>query len=1526
MKSLKEHVHNILLTNDQYLRNHALPKRVLHPTLVKYSSGLHESYGGLYDPMIFGYSEHCRCPKSRQTIATTTNVRCPGCNKIVYTADNYAKNFALYDLSAPYVSFFKAPALYEQLNKIFGYSVKFKEKSSQLEQLWSLYFCIDTKPFEPIRYFGPRGEEQSSEPIVMVDSKGVKYWVAMVELPGENSDDIPKVDQIGQPIDINNMGLFGIKKISTYRFLDGTINNIMGDLVSQELIITSPATRMLGRVPKSENSMGFPQLSVPKETANYLGIMNYNKQVEKYLIMKQLSITDKATYCWFLNLMINAHFRSSEFLASSKQSTTRKALDTRIKASIRALIVPSLDLPMDTLGVPITYLYDMAQVEIVDAIENYLTENSDNPNEILDATEIYKKKTPLAMEIFRNLFETRIDEETGEEIVPAMCTLVRNPTLHVHNFLSFKIKLVDDTAFHLPIAVDEGYNADHDGDTVAIWVYTSPEAVYEMRKITADNIWFYNKEFRSPYTPKDEILYGLYMATVVKTSGKTMQEFKSLKEAEEAFNNGKLPVNVQCRIGHKKTTFGRAYLSENLNIDIDTFIKCYPQTGSSSDHSPESYKDEFTLPKKPKVVRVQGEPDANYEKRLKKAQDDYNKEVKKIEELKAYEKKYKYISMDAIGKKNINILMQILSTHNTRLKEYALMQQFGAKIATLVGLGPGLYTSIFDLTQKDINAVLDKKNNYLDLSPELQDAKAMELKAELRKKFEENVTENLNKLDGCNIRELQNSFGKLNIGKLMVNYCPTINGDTLDTLNAIVGDSLFEGMSEESYYRNGEQNRYIWKMKQGIVPVSGYLTRQFADTALNVIYDADAVSKDTYGVLLKEEDAKGREVIERMTILEPKDPGDGTGIMMVPKKYVRVKSYATKLKSLTPKAKESILSRTVCGDEIANGFDIKLGDKKIKVNKYNPNKNSSIGIAYAISITEHITQAGLGLKHGGDLKKLSEMKVTAPGMLTFVKQEDKYLYFTAMEPCLNFKVGDTLKYLITSKCLINEDLKPGSIINKGDTIMKSSTAVLPDDVLARMLTLTGGKSGDRDLGKALPMRESWTISEGKISYKGDKVTVGDVEYEYEDFEVYLYPEGTKIGYAQQICTGIPDMTKLTEKWKKVNPGAKESKDFGILYAVYYYYIKSLNGFEDFNSEPLELMFGLICDYGYNLQKAIENMPDIMNRFYYGGAVKVLQNAVKEVVFGNEEKGIQALQPKYDKRIPHLLNSKVHDDVELQELTLKNKSTTSPTIRRISIANNFEGDYDWKTIIQTMYNEGAKSRKTKVSWNWDKVRENLREFEGTVDGYPKYTYSIDYCKTASLTSPTIRKALKDLNEQLAELEDAQQVTDKPDELKELNSKIEAIKEAIKKYETTENENFVGAEFWKNKLKIAKEKYGKIPNKTLATKLTVWLSKIRFGASLNAYVDVKPTKGITLIITLDNQMTDMDENELEILNRKIQDLEIQLVGLDKDKDQKKIEKISNEIKKLTKERNDLENNTIASIPAGFDGPLSIILRER
>ena len=486
-------------------------------------------------------------------------------------------------------------------------------------------------------------------------------------------------------------------------------------------------------------------------------------------------------------------------------------------------------------------------------------------------------------------------------------------------------------------------------------------------------MWFYDKEFRSPYTPKDEILYGLYMATVLRTENRSKDRvYKSLKEAEEYFNENKLPVNVECIINHKHTTFGRAYLSDILKIDIETFIKCYPQTGKNSKHDKDSYQDEDYLGKLELPKRIKGEPEENYQKRVKKAEDEYNKKKHEIDVLKIYKEVNKYKSMNAIGKDNIGTLMQILATHPNRVEEYNLMQQFGAKIATMVGLGEGLYHNIFTLTQEDINKVLDKKNDYTGDNP---DARAMELKAELRDKFKKNITENLlgtgkgmtkeklkKQFENSNIRELMNSFGKFNINKLMVNYCPTINGDTLKTLNAVVGDSLFEGMSQESYYSNGEQNRNIWVIKQDLVPISGYMTRQYADIALNLLYDDNIKSKDKYGVLIRESNAKGREVIERVKVLEPEDPEHRTGVLKAVN-YVRVKSFATKLKSLTDKQLETEESFTVCPDEIGKNFELKINNEKLEIEKYAPNAGSSIGIAFATSVTEHLTQAALGLKH-----------------------------------------------------------------------------------------------------------------------------------------------------------------------------------------------------------------------------------------------------------------------------------------------------------------------------------------------------------------------------------------------------------------------------------------------------------------------------------------------------------------------------------------------------------------------------------
>ena len=116
-----------------------------------------------------------------------------------------------------------------------------------------------------------------------------------------------------------------------------------------------------------------------------------------------------------------------------------------------------------------------------------------------------------------------------------------------------------------------------DGDTVAYWIFTEPKVVEEMKKTTAKYLWTYDKEVRSPYLPKDETLYGLYMATVLKNDGVRRKAYPGIKEAEEAYKNGELPVNVECVINEQKTTYGRRKLTEICNIDVETFLQCHHQ-------------------------------------------------------------------------------------------------------------------------------------------------------------------------------------------------------------------------------------------------------------------------------------------------------------------------------------------------------------------------------------------------------------------------------------------------------------------------------------------------------------------------------------------------------------------------------------------------------------------------------------------------------------------------------------------------------------------------------------------------------------------------------------------------------------------------------------------------------------------------------------------------------------------------------------------------------------------------------------
>lgn len=428
--------------------------------------------GGLYDPRIFGYAGKCNCRGMLQkTVYDGVKKTCPNCKCDVMSEDEWMERYSIYEMDVPYVNFLMVPALCKEVKNLFE-----SFNGNNIRDLWSIYLYVESDYFE-IPYIDKKGNKQVSKSLKFFDPKTQSdVWIALMDLPPETYEGgkLGK-DLRNNPIDVNHMGLFGLLYLSKlfFTYNDPDHNIHVGDrcskisfLVNKLLPISSPA-----RKNRKKNVIQLagdtPKVTIGKETISYMALMEYNNHVKKHLENKNLPIVDKATYCWYLNVMINAHFSSNELLQSSRDSLTRRNTDTRIPRGGRALIVAGTDLPMDTVGIPTNFAYDVMQKTIIDTLAQKLADDREaaeaeglelGPPEI--AEDLYKASDPRAIQILHEILEPQINEH-GEEYIPAMCKIVRNPSLHKWNMTSFKIKLIGEgTAIQFPIAVDEGYNAE----------------------------------------------------------------------------------------------------------------------------------------------------------------------------------------------------------------------------------------------------------------------------------------------------------------------------------------------------------------------------------------------------------------------------------------------------------------------------------------------------------------------------------------------------------------------------------------------------------------------------------------------------------------------------------------------------------------------------------------------------------------------------------------------------------------------------------------------------------------------------------------------------------------------------------------------------------------------------------------------------------------------------------------------------------------------------------------------------------
>ena len=175
------------------------------------------------------------------------------------------------------------------------------------------------------------------------------------------------------------------------------------------------------------------------------------------------------------------------------------------------------------------------------------------------------------------LIEQGIDEVWAilEEVVEHKFVLLnRAPTLHKLGIQAFQPVLIEGEAISLHPLVCRAFNADFDGDQMAVHVPLSDDAQREAKEIMLSTMNLLKPATGTPIvSPSQDIVLGCYWLTKIKGGSKGEGKiFGSEKEAimSYEFDNVDLRAKIKVRMGSEllETSVGRIFFNETLPKDF----------------------------------------------------------------------------------------------------------------------------------------------------------------------------------------------------------------------------------------------------------------------------------------------------------------------------------------------------------------------------------------------------------------------------------------------------------------------------------------------------------------------------------------------------------------------------------------------------------------------------------------------------------------------------------------------------------------------------------------------------------------------------------------------------------------------------------------------------------------------------------------------------------------------------------------------------------------------------------------------
>jgi DNA-directed RNA polymerase subunit beta' len=411
---------------------------------------------GLFSEQIFGPVKNYTCQCGTYFGLSKSGGKCSTCEVDITNSDVRRTRFAKIKLPIPVVN----PLFYDLLAEIGGKTLKGALDELMKNEKSCLYIDKDEHIIT----------DQESLPA------GTEYW--------QRTDAIYKL-----VYDLSKN--FSEEGIEQWKM----VFNHISDLLLEYIIVLPPDLR------PSSSISGGKQL-MDKINRYYVQILN-KKEIMKDTVLD--IIKDKNLYYTYFKQLqkdvAELYTRILEKMAKKEGLIRGNILGKRIDFSGRAVITPEPTLSLDECELPYVMVLEIFKLPISKRIIEL--GKFKLLNKAIDFVDrCIETNSPVLYKI--------CEEITKDEV----CILNRQPTLHRLGMLAFNIKITLDKVIKIHPLVCTPFNADFDGDQMAVYIPITAEAKQEAR----DKI-FITKNLSSPSnqllttTPSQDIILGIYFIT-----------------------------------------------------------------------------------------------------------------------------------------------------------------------------------------------------------------------------------------------------------------------------------------------------------------------------------------------------------------------------------------------------------------------------------------------------------------------------------------------------------------------------------------------------------------------------------------------------------------------------------------------------------------------------------------------------------------------------------------------------------------------------------------------------------------------------------------------------------------------------------------------------------------------------------------------------------------------------------------------------------------------------------------------------